>query len=323
MAQQLISITEWISQQAQQDLLRFITCGSVDDGKSTLIGRLLWESQHVYEDQLIALQADSTRYGTQGGNLDFALLVDGLSAEREQGITIDVAYRFFATPQRKFIVADTPGHEQYTRNMITGASTADAAILLIDAQQGVLSQTRRHAYLASLIGIRHIALAINKMDLLAFNEQAWKSIVQIFHDFAQDLGFASITAIPVSALNGDNITLHSANTPWYHGPTLLGYLETVPTGRASSEQFIFPVQRVNRPNACFRGCSGSIAAGTIQPGQEVRVTASGQKARVRELVSFDGKLDKACAGDAITLVLDKEIDASRGDVLTLASAPWK
>lgn len=321
MAQQLISITEWISQQAQQDLLRFITCGSVDDGKSTLIGRLLWESQHVYEDQLIALQADSTRYGTQGGNLDFALLVDGLSAEREQGITIDVAYRFFATPQRKFIVADTPGHEQYTRNMITGASTADAAILLIDAQQGVLSQTRRHAYLASLIGIRHIALAINKMDLLAFNEQAWKSIVQIFHDFAQDLGFASITAIPVSALNGDNITLHSANTPWYHGPTLLGYLETVPTGRASSEQFIFPVQRVNRPNACFRGCSGSIAAGTIQPGQEVRVTASGQKARVRELVSFDGKLDKACAGDAITLVLDKEIDASRGDVLTLASAP--
>ncbi|MFP5482973.1 MAG: sulfate adenylyltransferase subunit 1, partial [Gammaproteobacteria bacterium] len=242
-----------MSQQARQGLLRFITCGSVDDGKSTLIGRLLWESQQVFDDQLSALQADSKRHGTQGQEIDFALLVDGLAAEREQGITIDVAYRFFATPRRKFIVADTPGHEQYTRNMVTGASTADVAVLLIDARQGVLTQTRRHAYLVSLVGIRQVVLAVNKMDLVSYKKEVFDAILTEFQTLAQPLGFMGITPIPLSALKGDNITERSRYTPWYQGPTLIGCLETIQSDKPIEGAAVFPVQWVNRPNASFRG----------------------------------------------------------------------
>lgn len=317
----LTTIEGFLAQQQEQDLLRFITCGSVDDGKSTLIGRLLWEAQQLFDDQLAALQTESKKYGTQGEDIDFALLVDGLAAEREQGITIDVAYRFFATSKRKFIVADTPGHEPYTRNMVTGASTADVAILLVDARAGLLTQTRRHALLTSLVGIRHVALAINKMDLVGFDATTFEEIKGAFEAFAAPLGFASITAFPISALKGDNITERSANTSWYRGPTLMGYLETVDVEASSSDKAVFPVQWVNRPNADFRGFSGTLAQGQISVGDEIRVTASGQKAIVSDIVTMDGSLQTIKAGDAVTLCLDREIDASRDDVISLANAP--
>ena len=315
------TIEEFLEHQQHQDLLRFITCGSVDDGKSTLIGRMLWESQQLFDDQLATLKTESIKYGTQGNEIDFALLVDGLAAEREQGITIDVAYRFFSTNKRKFIVADTPGHEQYTRNMVTGASTADVALLLIDARQGLLTQTRRHAYICSLMGIKHIVLAINKMDLIGFSADIYNQIHDSFNTFSQTLGFESITAIPLSALNGDNITSRSSNTSWYRGPTLIGYLETVKSIHVRDSKFAFPVQWVNRPNSSFRGFSGSIAQGSIQVGQEIRVISSGQTAHIAEIVTFDGSLQESNAGDAITLTLDKEIDASRGDIICRANNP--
>jgi bifunctional enzyme CysN/CysC len=315
------TLDDWLHQQSNQDMLRFITCGSVDDGKSTLIGRLLWESQQVLDDQLLALQADSRRHGTQGQEIDFALLVDGLAAEREQGITIDVAYRFFSTPARKFIVADTPGHEQYTRNMVTGASTADVAVLLVDARQGVLTQTRRHAYLVSLVGIRHVILAINKMDLVGHAQSVFDDICATFSATANRLGFAGVTAIPLSALKGDNITTRSANTPWYQGPTLMGCLQTIQVQPPPGHQAVFPVQWVNRPNADFRGFSGTLASGELKVGDALRVTASGQMANLAKIVTFDGDAAVAHAGDAVTLVFDREVDASRGDVIALAAEP--
>jgi bifunctional enzyme CysN/CysC len=269
---------DWLAQESQKDLLRFITCGSVDDGKSTLIGRLLWESQQLFDDQVAALRADSQRHGSQGNEIDLALLVDGLAAEREQGITIDVAYRFFATQRRKFIVADTPGHEQYTRNMVTGASTAELAVLLVDARQGILTQTRRHAYLISLVGIRQVVLAINKMDLVDFDERVFARIRDCFAEFAQTVGIEQITAIPLSALKGDNFTRPSRNTPWYHGPTLLACLETTPVDRPApgvADELVFPVQWVNRPNADFRGFCGTVASGQIKTGDLIRVTSHG------------------------------------------------
>jgi bifunctional enzyme CysN/CysC len=317
----IATVTEWIVQQAQQDILRFITCGSVDDGKSTLIGRLLWESKQVFDDQLCALQADSKRHGTQGHEIDFALLVDGLVAEREQGITIDVAYRFFSTLRRKFIVADTPGHEQYTRNMVTGASTADVAVLLIDASQGVLTQTRRHAYLTSLVGIKHVILAVNKMDLVSYDKAAFNSIVAEFNGAAKSLGFESITSIPLSALQGDNITARSVNMHWYQGPTLIGCLETIEINRSNGKETIFPVQWVNRPNANFRGFSGTLASGQLAIGDTVRITASGQTAKIAKIVTADEELTTVHAGNAVTLVLDREVDASRGDVFSLYDQP--
>ncbi|WP_287881432.1 sulfate adenylyltransferase subunit CysN [Aquitalea sp.] len=316
-----ITLDGWLAQQSNQDLLRFITCGSVDDGKSTLIGRLLWESQQIFEDQLTTLQIDSKRHGTQGDHLDLALLVDGLTAERKQGITIDVAYRFFSTARRKFIVADTPGHEQYTRNMVTGASTADLAIILIDARRGIQNQTQRHAYLVSLMGIRHVILAINKMDLVGFDAAVSQNIETEFNRLVQTLEFESITAIPVSALHGDNITCRSIHTPWYKGPTLISLLETIKVSRGTDNRFVFPVQWVNRPQPDFRGFSGTIASGRISVGDSVRVTASGEIAQVERLVTFDGDMSEAHSGDAITLVLNKEVDASRGDIISAAEAP--
>jgi len=318
---QATTIDDWMNQQAQLDLLRFITCGSVDDGKSTLIGRLLWESQQVFDDQLSALQADSKRHGTQGQEIDFALLVDGLAAEREQGITIDVAYRFFNTQHRKFIVADTPGHEQYTRNMVTGASTADAAVLLIDARKGVLTQTRRHSYLVSLVGIKHVILAINKMDLVGYRKEAFDAIVADFQVMAQPLGFEGVTPIPLSALKGDNITERSGLTPWYQGPTLMGYLETIKIEKPTQSNAVFPVQWVSRPNANFRGLSGTLASGQLAVGDAIRVTASGQIASLSRIVTSDGDLEFAQAGDSVTLVMDREVDASRGDLISLAGQP--
>lgn len=314
-------LEDWLAEQSRQTTLRFITCGSVDDGKSTLIGRLLWESQQIFDDQLAALEADSKRHGTQGEAVDLALLVDGLAAEREQGITIDVAYRFFSTPKRKFIVADTPGHEQYTRNMVTGASTADVAVILINAKQGVQTQTRRHAYLVALMGIRHVVLAINKMDTVDFDQQVFKNIDKEFKQLAEPLNFSSITAIPLSALNGDNITSRSARSHWYKGPTLMGYLESVEVTEQASNQFIFPVQWVCRPDSNFRGFAGSLAAGSVAIGDSVRVTASGQTAQVKDIVTFDGSQQQAESGNAVTLVLDREIDASRGDIFSSADTP--
>ncbi|MBO9679027.1 MAG: sulfate adenylyltransferase subunit CysN [Acidovorax sp.] len=311
----------WLTQQAQQDTLRFITCGSVDDGKSTLIGRLLWESQNILDDQLAALAADSRRHGTQGEQVDLALLVDGLAAEREQGITIDVAYRFFATPRRKFIAADTPGHEQYTRNMVTGASTADAAVLLIDARQGVLTQTRRHAFIMGLLGIRHVILAINKMDLVDYRQERFETLVADFSRAAESLGFHSMAAIPLSALQGDNVTSASANTPWYQGPTLLGCLETINAHPPHCDKVVFPVQWVSRPHAGFRGFSGTLASGQLAVGDALRITASGQTAILASIVTADGNQAAAHTGDAVTLVLDREVDASRGDVIALADQP--
>src|SRR5512138_1244832 len=290
-------ILAYLKSQEEKSLLRFITCGSVDDGKSTLIGRLLWDSKMVFEDQLAALEADSKKVGTQGGAIDYALLLDGLQAEREQGITIDVAYRYFSTDRRKFIVADTPGHEQYTRNMVTGASTAQVAVILVDARKGLLTQTRRHSYLVSLVGIRHIVLAINKMDLIGFDEQKFAAIRRDYEQFAAPLGFASIAAIPISALGGDNIIDASPNTPWYNGPTLMHHLETVQVEDDSREKpFRLPVQWVNRPHLDFRGFCGTVASGTICPGDEVRVTSSGQTSRVARIVTMRGDLAEAIAG---------------------------
>ncbi|WP_440222882.1 sulfate adenylyltransferase subunit CysN [Dokdonella sp. MW10] len=308
---------------AEGSLLRFITCGSVDDGKSTLIGRLLYDSKSLLEDQLGTLEADSRRYGTQGDALDFALLLDGLSAEREQGITIDVAYRFFATPARRFIVADTPGHEQYTRNMVTGASTADVAVILVDARKGLLAQTRRHSTIVSLVGIRHVVLAINKLDAVDYSRQVFERIDADYRVFAAKLGFASITSIPLSALRGDNMTeAPSANTPWYRGPSLLGHLENVEvTAPAAQGPLRFPVQWVNRPDADFRGFSGRVLGGEVKPGDAVRVLPSGRTSRVARVVTFDGDLDQAAYGRSVTLTLEDEIDVSRGDVIAAADAP--
>ena len=315
-------ILAYLKSQEEKSLLRFITCGSVDDGKSTLIGRLLWDSKMVFEDQLAALEVDSKKVGTQGGAIDYALLLDGLQAEREQGITIDVAYRYFSTDKRKFIVADTPGHEQYTRNMITGASTAQVAVILVDARKGLLTQTRRHSYLVSLVGIRHIVLAVNKMDLIDYDEQRFDAIRRDYQQFAQPLGFASITAIPISAINGDNIIEPGGNTPWYGGATLMNYLESVQVEDASSRQPLrLPIQSVNRPNLDFRGFCGTIAAGTVHPGDEVRVASSGRTSRVDRIVAMNGDLPEAVAGQAVTLTLADEIDISRGDMLSAMDLP--
>ena len=304
-------------------LLRFITCGSVDDGKSTLIGRLLYESKLLFEDHLAAVQADSLKWGTQGDQIDFALLVDGLAAEREQGITIDVAYRFFSTDKRKFIVADTPGHEQYTRNMVTGASTADAAVLMVDARKGLLTQTRRHSLLMSLLGIRHVLVAINKMDLVDYARTVYERIVEDYLAFAGALGFESITFVPLSAFKGDNVTEPSARTAWYRGPTLMGWLETVPVDatRLQRGPLRFPVQWVNRPNLDFRGFAGTLAGGRVTVGERIRVQPSGRESTVKRIVTRDGDLESAMAGDAVTLVLADEIDISRGDMISAASAP--
>lgn len=316
-------IEQYLQQHENKGLLRFITCGSVDDGKSTLIGRLLFDSKMLFEDQLSAIEADSKKYGTQGEEIDFALLVDGLAAEREQGITIDVAYRFFSTDRRKFIVADTPGHEQYTRNMVTGASTADAAILMVDARKGILTQTRRHSFLMSLIGIRHIIVAINKMDLMDYSEEVFNTICDEYRAFARQLDLDDITFIPMSALKGDNITAHSENTPWYHGTTLMGYLETVEVDdeRLQLNPFRMPVQWVNRPNLDFRGFSGTLASGVIRPGDEIRVQPSGKTSRVASIYTYDGDLDEAVAGQSVTLTLADEIDISRGDVISRIDQP--
>jgi bifunctional enzyme CysN/CysC len=317
-------IDRYLHEHEHKSLLRFITCGSVDDGKSTLIGRLLYESKMIFEDQMAAIESDSKKWGTQGGDIDYALLVDGLAAEREQGITIDVAYRFFATEKRKFIVADTPGHEQYTRNMITGASTADVAIILIDARKGLLTQTRRHSYLASLIGIRKIVLAINKMDLMDYSSEVFHTIESDYREFAQKIGLSDITAIPLSALRGDNIMQPSDHTPWYSGPTLLGFLETVPVDdtRLQTLPLRFPVQWVNRPNLDFRGFCGTISSGIATIGARIRVQPSGRESRIARIVTPAGEQSVALAGQSITLTLTDEIDISRGDVISGAdSAP--
>lgn len=309
-------IHAYLKSQEEKSMLRFITCGSVDDGKSTLIGRLLWDSKLIFEDQLDALETDSKKVGTQDGNIDYALLLDGLQAEREQGITIDVAYRFFSTDKRKFIVADTPGHEQYTRNMVTGASTAQVAVILIDARKGILPQSRRHSYLASLVGIRHVVLAINKMDLVGYSATKFEAIRKEYELFAARLGFDQITAIPISALNGVNVIESSIKTPWYDGLSLLEHLETVElSDTAADKPFRMRVQWVNRPNLDFRGFCGTIASGRIQPGDEIIVTSSGQTSRVESIITMDGNLTEAFAGQAITLTLEKEIDISRGDLL--------
>src|SRR5665213_2760205 len=299
-----VDVEVWLEAQAHKELLRFITCGSVDDGKSTLIGRLLYESRTLFDDQLATLASDSRRDGSQGDELDFALLVDGLAAEREQGITIDVAYRFFATERRKFIVADTPGHEQYTRNMVTGASTADLAVILIDARKGVLTQTRRHSYLVSLLGIKHVVAAVNKLDLVDYSKEIVDNIEAQYRDFAAHLDLSDVSCIPISALAGDNITTLSANTPWYHGPTLMEHLETVQTQqRHNLEPFRMPIQFVNRPDPDFRGFSGTVIRGSIAPGDRVRVQPAGTESIVTRVVTFDGDLDHAVAGEAITITL--------------------
>jgi bifunctional enzyme CysN/CysC len=308
--------SQLMQEHAPPTLLRVLTCGSVDDGKSTLIGRLLHDTRLILEDQLAALARDSRKYGTTGEEIDFALLVDGLEAEREQGITIDVAYRFFSTPVRKFIVADTPGHEQYTRNMATGASTADLAILLIDARSGVLGQTRRHSIIASLLGIRHVVLAVNKMDLVGFSRARFEETVADYRGFAQGLAFDSVVAIPISARFGDNVVERSASTPWFDGPTLMRHLEEVEVETALDEKpFRMSVQWVNRPNLDFRGYAGTISAGRLQVGDEVVVARSGRAGRVARLVTYDGDREAARAGDAVTLVLDEALDVSRGDLL--------
>ncbi|MGE0501525.1 MAG: sulfate adenylyltransferase subunit CysN [Rhizobiaceae bacterium] len=312
----MASVRDYLAVQQNKSLLRFLTCGSVDDGKSTLIGRLLFDTKLIFEDQLAALKRDSRRHGTNGDKIDFALLVDGLEAERQQGITIDVAYRFFATEKRKFIVADTPGHEQYTRNMATGASTADLAIVLVDARQGVLAQTRRHTVIASLLGIRRIVLAINKIDLVGFDRDVFGRIASDFEAFAGGLGFAGIVAIPMSARDGDNVTTRSKRMPWYIGPTLLDHLEAVPVGEdTASSSFRFPIQYVNRPNLDFRGFAGTVASGWAQVGDSVVIAKSGRHSRIRRIVTHAGDIEEAVAGQAVTLVLDDEIEASRGNML--------
>ena len=316
------TIDEYLETQSRLDMLRFITCGSVDDGKSTLIGRMLWEAQLIFEDQVATLKNESKTQGTQHGEIDFALLVDGLAAEREQGITIDVAYRFFATDHRKFIVADTPGHEQYTRNMATGASTADVAVILVDATQGVLTQTRRHSFICSLLGIRHVALAVNKMDLIDFNQDTYNSIVADYQKFAEQLNFDQITAIPLSALEGDNVVERSPKTAWYSGPTLIGFLETVEAHQSKQgEAFRMPVQWVNRPDRTFRGFSGTVVSGLVSKGEEVRILPSGEVARVQDIVLYKDSLEQAVTDQAVTLTLDKEVDCSRGDFIVAAKDP--
>lgn len=317
-------IDAYLERHQHKSLLRFITCGSVDDGKSTLIGRLLYDSKMIFEDQLAALEADSKRVGTQGQAIDFALLVDGLAAEREQGITIDVAYRFFTTEKRKFIVADCPGHEQYTRNMVTGASTADLAILLVDARKGVIVQTRRHAYLAHLIGVKNIVLAVNKMDLIGYNRDRYNAICDDFRAFAREVGLNDeFTCIPISGLAGDNITSRSTNTPWYGGDTLIENLETVELDNIAdqSKPFRMPVQWVNRPNLDFRGFSGLISTGSIRPGDPIRVLPSGKTSTVSKIITLDGELDEAVAGQSVTLCFAEEVDCSRGNVIAAAENP--
>ena len=316
-------IDAYLVQHQHKSLLRFITCGSVDDGKSTLIGRLLYDSKQIFEDQLAALEADSKRVGTQGQNIDFALLVDGLAAEREQGITIDVAYRFFATDKRKFIVADTPGHEQYTRNMVTGASTADLAVILIDARKGVLTQTRRHSFLVRLIGIRQVVLAVNKMDLIGYDQARYDAIVEDYRQFAASIGIEDFLAMPISGLAGDNIAVRSTHMPWHRGPTLIEHLETVEleVEADQAKPFTMPVQWVNRPNLDFRGFSGLIATGVVRVGDAVRVVPSGKTSTISRIVTLDGDLSEAVAGQSVTLCLADEIDCSRGDVLAKADAP--
>ncbi|MFC6489824.1 sulfate adenylyltransferase subunit CysN [Nitratireductor sp. GCM10026969] len=314
-------IRTYLATQENKTLLRFLTCGSVDDGKSTLIGRLLFDTKLIFEDQLSALEQDSRKHGTTGEDIDLALLVDGLEAERQQGITIDVAYRFFSTPRRKFIVADTPGHEQYTRNMATGASTADLAIVLVDARQGILRQTRRHSMIASLLGIRHIVLAVNKIDLVDFDEEIFNGIVADYESFAKDLGFTSIVPIPMSARYGDNVTRTSDKTPWYSGPSLLDHLETVDVEAEARERpFRFPVQYVNRPNLDFRGFAGTVASGTVAVGDDVVVAKSGKRSRVKQIASHGGDKERAVEGEAVTLLLEDEIEVSRGNMLVAPEA---
>jgi len=317
-------IDAYLDQHQHKTMLRFITCGSVDDGKSTLIGRLLYDSKMIFEDQLAALESDSRKVGTQGQEIDFALLVDGLAAEREQGITIDVAYRFFNTETRKFIVADCPGHEQYTRNMVTGASTADLAVILVDARKGVLVQTRRHSYLCHLLGIRNIVLAVNKMDLVDYSREAFDSIVADYAEFAREIGIESFTAMPISGFKGDNVTAApSDNTPWYEGPSLVDHLESVEV-RSSVDRdkpFRMPVQWVNRPDLDFRGFAGLIATGAVKPGDRVRVLPSGKTSAVKSIVTMDGELDEGVAGQSVTLTLADEIDCSRGNVVATADDP--
>ncbi|MFD1262776.1 sulfate adenylyltransferase subunit CysN [Thauera mechernichensis] len=316
-------IEQYLKAHEHKSLLRFITCGSVDDGKSTLIGRLLYESKMLFEDQLAAVEADSKKFGTQGDQIDFALLVDGLAAEREQGITIDVAYRFFSTDKRKFIVADTPGHEQYTRNMVTGASTADVAILMVDARRGILTQTRRHSYLVSLLGIRHIVVAINKMDLVDYSEKVFRDIREDYTAFAAQIGLEDVSFIPLSAFRGDNIIEPSSAMPWYHGSTLMAYLETVEIDDARMQRapFRLPVQWVNRPNLDFRGFAGQVASGVIRPGDRIRVQPSGRESTVARIVTHGGDLAQAVSGQSVTLTLADEIDISRGDVISTVEAP--
>ncbi len=316
-------IDAYLETHQHKSLLRFITCGSVDDGKSTLIGRLLYDSKMIFEDQLAALEADSKKAGTQGQEIDFALLVDGLAAEREQGITIDVAYRFFATEKRKFIVADCPGHEQYTRNMVTGASTADLAVILIDARKGVLVQTRRHSYLAKLLGIRNIVLAVNKMDLIGYDQAKYDAIVADYTAFAASIGIDSFTAMPISGFKGDNITENSANTPWYCGKPLMAHLETVALDNEEDQAkpLRMAVQWVNRPNLDFRGFSGQIATGSVKPGDAIRVLPSGKTSTISKIVTLDGELDEAVAGQSVTLCFADEVDCSRGDVIAASDAP--
>ncbi|WP_296722596.1 sulfate adenylyltransferase subunit CysN [Erythrobacter sp.] len=317
-------IDAYLHAHQHKSLLRFITCGSVDDGKSTLIGRLLYDSKMIFEDQLAALESDSKRHGTQGEEIDFALLVDGLAAEREQGITIDVAYRFFTTEKRKFIVADTPGHEQYTRNMVTGASTADLAVILVDARKGMLQQTRRHSWLVHLLGIRHVVLAVNKMDLVGYDQATFDAIVADYRSFAKDIGIEQFTAVPISGFKGDNITAApSANTPWYEGPALIQHLETVEVDNAAAQAqpFRMPVQWVNRPNLDFRGFAGLIPSGTVRVGDPVRIVPSGKTSTVKAITTFDGELQEAVAGQSVTISLTDEVDCSRGDVIAAAGDP--
>jgi bifunctional enzyme CysN/CysC len=316
-------IEAYLHQHQHKSLLRFITCGSVDDGKSTLIGRLLYDSKMIFEDQMAALEADSKKIGTQGAEIDFALLVDGLAAEREQGITIDVAYRFFSTDKRKFIVADTPGHEQYTRNMVTGASTADLAVILIDARKGVLTQTRRHSYLVSLMGIRHIVLAVNMMDLVGWSLEIFESIARVYGEFAAHIGILDYRAIPIWGVNGYNIAARSDAAPWYDGPSLMDILETVEIDeeRRANGPFRMPVQWVNRPNLDFRGFSGMVAGGRVKPGDRVRIAPSGRTSTIARIVTKDGDLGEAVAGQSVTLTLADEVDCSRGDVIASAETP--
>ena len=316
-------IDSYLKSHEEKSLLRFITCGSVDDGKSTLIGRMLYESHMLFDDQLSSLKTDSKKIGTQGEEIDFALLVDGLAAEREQGITIDVAYRFFSTDKRKYIVADTPGHEEYTRNMATGASTADVAIILVDAEQGVLTQTRRHSFIVSMVGVKNVLLAINKLDLVEYSQQVYDDIVSEYREFADSaLNLESITPVPISALMGDNVVNKSENTPWFNGQTIMQYLETVEVSNQKALQsFRMPVQWVNRPNSKFRGFSGLIASGEINAGDEVRILPGGNTSHIKSIVTWEGELPKAKVGKSVTITLEDEIDVSRGDIIALSSDP--